>query len=82
MQTIPANALAAAWIRCKDKCECKRDICVHIGECRRVLIWNFKGNDIKHSWEAYIIDPQLPPTVDNIQILCRPCYDRVRGTSN
>jgi hypothetical protein len=73
---IGTDDLAAAWERSKSRCECKNEICVHIGNCRRLLIWNFRGLGLKFSWEAFIIEPKELPVKDNILILCRLCYDR------
>ena len=68
-----------AYEQCEHRCECTNPDCNHdggeAGRCTQILRWG-AWEEEEHSpdsWQTHPIDPDGPPYISNIRILCTNC---------
>ncbi len=78
-QEFPHTLVRQAYDRCEHRCECTNPNCDHdadkYGRCTQMLRWGAweEENDSPDSWEPHLIDPDRPPYISNICLLCTNC---------
>ena len=74
---FPHALVWQAYEQCEHRCECIAPYCDHDGDeagrCTQFLRWLAQGQDVADGWQAHHIDPDGPPYISNIRILCTNC---------
>jgi len=76
-QEFPHAVVRQAYEQCGHQCECADPDCAHNGDeagrCTQILRWLAQAEDASDGWQAHPIDPDGPPYISNIRILCTNC---------
>ncbi len=76
-QEFPHALVRQAYEQCGHRCDCATPDCEHdadeAGRCTQILRWPARGEDASDGWQVYLIDPDGPPYISNIRILCTNC---------
>jgi hypothetical protein len=81
---FPEDVLKKAFMRANMRCQCERDTHDHgTFTCFKQIIWEHKGNANERSgWGAVCyVSPENggKPTIENCEILCWDCYNKVKS---
>ena len=74
------DVVETAFQRARKSCECNRSTHNHSGtRCNKTLIWEQRGREDTHAWEAHHrVSQQVGggDTLSNCEILCWNCHKK------